>query len=214
MHTLITVIILLVLTNSARAEIMVGVSLEWLADTSTSIGLFQVSESQRKTDNEFELTFRLYESLKGDAPESAKSRHWVRVRRDTTLPTIEIGDSFLLFFKLNEKESLRIDFQINLSDLQNGGINSVAIKSNFEVLTEETQILELVRQRIESHPNATIMKWNEYPDSRFDVEVPREAPAFKVLFGKSACYLLVPDDLKPEKPNKADISSPTPHQVD
>jgi len=211
MKTSITILLFLAATFLARAELMVGASLEWLADTSADVGVFQVTKSHQKTDSEFELTFRLQKALKGNAPQVATSSYWVRLPKGSDLPTVDPDDCFLLFFKPNDQDFLHVAHLINLSTVQNGGMESVAINSKFETLTEEAQILKVVKQRINAFPKATTTKWQEYPDSRFDVEVPTDSPAFKVLFGGSTCYLLVPDDLKTEKqkkPNKPEMATP------
>ena len=199
MRIALTILLFLTATFSVRAEIMVGTSLEWLTDTSTAVGVFQVTKSNNKTDSEFELTFRLHKPIKSSAPQVTSSSYWVRLPKDTERPTVDEGDRFLLFFKLDEKASLQVAHLINLTKSQNGGMDSNAITSKFKVLTKDVEILNLVEQRFKAFPNATTTKWREYPNSRFDVEVPTDSPASRVLCGGSACYLLVPDDLKPKE---------------
>lgn len=185
-----------------RAEIMVGASLEWLADTSSSIGTYQITESRKESDSAFQLTLKLEDSLKGKPPQKADSSYWVRLQTGSKPPTIAVGDRFLIFLKRDDKDSDRVAHIINLSTSQTGGMDSVAINHKFEVLTNQAKILAVVRGRIEKHPKVEPVKWHEYPNSRFDVEVPTDSPAFKVLYGGSTCYLLLPDDLKPAKTGK------------
>lgn len=185
-----------------RAEIIVGTSLEWLADSSTSIGIYQVAESRKESDTNFQLSFRLNEKLKGEPPQAAASSYWIRAPKGEPAPGVSSGDRFLIFLKPDEKNSLHVATLINLSKPQINGMDSVAINSKFEVLTDPAKILATVRERIKSHPAAKPTKWQEYPNSRFDVEVPHNSPAFSVLWGGSTCYLVVPDDLKPVKPGK------------
>jgi len=188
----------LVAALTLRAEIIVGASLEWLADTSASVGLYQVTESRKESDSEFQLFFRLDDALKGKPPLTAASSYWVRLPKGSQPPSVSVGDRFLIFLKPDDKDSPRVAHLINLSTSQSGGWDSVAINCKFEVLTDHAQILATVRGRIKSHPAETATKLHEYPNSRFDVEVPFDSPAFKVLYGGSTCYLLVPADLKPK----------------
>lgn len=199
MRTTLTILLFFAATFSVRAEIMVGASMEWLTDTSTAVGVFEVTKSHRKTNSEFELTLRLHKAIKGNAPQVTASSYWVRLPKDTEPPTVGEGDRFLIFFKFDEKTSLQVAHLINLSKSQNGGMDSVAITSKFKILTEEAEILKLVEQRFKAFPTATTTKWREYPNSRYDVEVPTDSPAFGVLWGGSTCYLLVPEDLKTKK---------------
>ncbi len=199
MKTALTILLFLAATYSVRSEIMVGPSLEWLTDTSSAVGVFAVTKSNHKTDSEFELIFRLHKSIKGSVPQVTASSYSVRLPKDTKPPTVDNGDRFLMFFKVDEKASLQVAHLINLTKSQNGGMDSVAITSKFKVLTEEAEILKLVEQRFKAFPNTTTTKWREYPNSRFDVEVPTDSPAYVFLYGGSACYLLVPDDLKTKK---------------
>ena len=196
MKTAITILLFVAVTFSVRAETMVGASLEWLTDTSTAVGVFEVTKSHNKTDSEFELTFRLHKSIKGNVPQVTESTYWVRIPKDTRLPKVDERDRFLVFLKPDEKASLRVSHLINLTKSQNGGIDSLAITSKFKILSDEAEILKLVEQRFKAFPKATTTKWREYPNSRFDVEVPTGSPAFRALFAGSTCYLLVPDDLK------------------
>ena len=202
MKSTVFVFLYLVAALTLRAEIMVGASLEWLADTSASVGLYQVTESRKESDSAFQLSFRLDDALKGKPPLAAASSYWVRFPKGSQPPSVPVGDRFLIFLKPDDTDSPRVAHLINLSTSQSGGMDSVAINCKFEVLTDQAQILATVRGRIKSHPTDTSTKWHEYPNSRFDVEVPFDSPAFKVLYGGSTCYLLVPKDLKPAKPNK------------
>jgi hypothetical protein len=199
MKSALIILLFLTATFSARAEIMVGSSLEWLADTSTAVGVFEVTKSHHKSDSEFDLTFRFHKPLKGNAPQVTTSSYWVRLPKDTDPPTVDEGDRFLIFFKPDERASLRVAHLINLTKSQNGGMDSIAITSKFKILTEEAEILNVVEQRLKAFPKATTSKWREYPNSRFDVEVPTDSPAFRVFYGGSTCYLVVPDDLKTNK---------------
>lgn len=182
-----------------QAEIMVGASLEWLADTSPGIGVYQVTRKNRESASAFQLSFRLEKTLKGTPPESTDSAYWVRPEKGSPEAIIGDGNRFLIFFKLDEKNLPRVAHLINLSTPQRGGMESVAVNSKFEVLTDPAKILALVQGRIESHPKAVPTGWQEYPDSRFDVEVPTGSPAHAVLWSGSTCYLLLPEDLKPPR---------------
>jgi hypothetical protein len=184
-------------TLDLQAEIMVGASLEWLADTSPGIGVYEVTRQNRESASAFQLSFRLEKTLKGTPPENSGSPYWVRSSKESSETNIANGNRFLLFFKLDEKDTLRVAHLINLSTPQLGGMESTAINSRFEVITDPAKILAVVQERIKSHPKALPTKWHEYPDSRFDVEVPTGSAAHAVLWGGSTCYLLLPQDLKP-----------------
>lgn len=199
MKSTVFVFFYVVAAVTLRAEIMVGASLEWLADTSASVGLYRVTESRKESDSAFQLSFRLDDALKGTPPLAAVSPYGVRFPKGSPPASASVGDRFLIFLKPDDKDSPRVAHLINLSTTQPGGMDSAAINCKFEVLTDQAQILAKVRGRLKSHPAGTPTKWQEYPESRFDVEVPFDSPAFKVLYGGSACYLLVPEDLKPPR---------------
>lgn len=176
---------------------MVGASLEWLADTSPGIGVYQVTGQNKESAPAFQLSFRLEKTLKGTPPENSDSSYWMRLSKESPEPIIANGSRFLIFFKPDEKDTPRVAHLINLAAPQLGGMESVAINSKFEVMTDPAKILALVQKRIESHPKALSARWHEYPASRFDVEVPTGSPAHAILWGGSTCYLLLPEDLKP-----------------
>jgi hypothetical protein len=202
MKPTVFVFLFLVCALALRAEIIVGSSLEWLADTSASVGIYQVTESRKESDSAFQLSFKLDDTLKGTPPRSPASSYGVRFRSGTQPPSVAVGSRFLIFFKPDDKDLVRVEHLINISTIQDGGWDSIAINSKFEALADQAQILATVRGRLKSHPTNTSTRWRECPDSRFDVEVPIGSSAFTVLFGGSSCYLLVPDDLKPAKPDK------------
>lgn len=201
MKAALNTLLVFAFSMTLRAEVMVGASLEWLADTSASVGIYEVTQSRKESDSGFQLSFRLDDKLKGAPPPSTTSPYWVRLPKGAPPPGVSTGERFLVFLKPDDKDAPRVAHLINLSQAQTGGMDSVAINCTFEVLTDPAKILEVVKARIKSHPTDKATRWREYPDSRFDVEVPFETPAHKVLFGGSTCYLLVPDDLKPVKQN-------------
>ena len=198
MKSAVFVFLYLVAALTLRAEIIVGASLEWLADSSASIGIYQVTESRNTSDSAFQLSFRLDDVLKSTPPQTAASSYSVRFHKEA--PIVTIGNRFLIFLKPDETDSPRVAHLINLSTSQIGGLDSVSVNSKFELLTDQTQILATVRERIKSHPKGSPTKLHEHPNSSFDVEVPHGTGASRVLYAKSACFLLVPDDLKPAKP--------------
>jgi hypothetical protein len=202
MKSIAFVILNLVATLTLRAEVMVGPSLEWLSDTSASVGIYRVTQTIKKSDSSFQLSFRLDESLKSTPPQSASSPYWIRLPKDSQPSVVALEDRFLIFLKPDAKDLAQVAHLINLSKPQSEDMMSVAINCKFEVLAEQAAILATVRGRIRSHPTTTPSKWREYPNSRFDVEVPMGSAAFAVLWGGSTCYLLVPEDLYPARPNK------------
>ena len=195
------VFLYLVATSALRAESIVGKSLEWLADTSMSIGVYRVTGSRKEADFHFELSFQLEDVLKGDPLRSTAASYWLRFREGAK-PKVAPGDRFLVFLKPDDHDSPRVDHLINLSVSQDAGWDSVAINSKFEVLTDQAQILALVRARLQSHPTEAVFRRHDDFGSSLEVEVPGNTPAHYVLFSGSDCYLLVPDDLKPTKPSK------------
>lgn len=196
MKSALSILLYFVISLTLRAEISVGASLEWLADTSASVGIYQVTESRHESDSAFQLFFRLDEKLKGAPPQSATSPYWVRLPKGAQPPSVSTGERFLIFLKHDKKDAPRVAHLINLSKPQTGGMDSVAINCKFEVLTDQSKILEVVKERIKTHPTATPTKLGEYPASKFDVEVPFDTPAHQVLYSGSTCYLFVPEDLK------------------
>ncbi|MEK7953798.1 hypothetical protein [Luteolibacter soli] len=197
MKSTLSAILYLLVTLTLRSEVMVGPSLEWLADTSASVGIYRVTQTRKESDSSFQLSFSLDESLKATPPQSASSPYWLGLPKDPQPSSVAEEDRFLIFFKSDEKDEARIAHLINLSTPKSRSLMSVAINCKFEVLAEQAAILAVVRGRIKSRPTTTSTKWREYPASRFDVEVPKASPAFIVLWYGSDCYLLLPEDLKP-----------------
>ncbi|MBK8040687.1 MAG: hypothetical protein IPK22_26675 [Verrucomicrobiaceae bacterium] len=202
MRTTVFAFLFSIASLTLRGEISVGASLEWLTDTSTSIGTYVITDSRKESDSAFQLSLKVEESLKGKPPQNANSPYWVRRPKGSETPIVRVGDRFLIFLKRDDNDSDRVAHLINLSTSQSGGMESVSINHKFEVLTGQAEILTVVKERIKGHPTVSPTKWREFPLSRFYVEVPMGSQAFGELYGGSTCFLLLPDDLKPEKKSK------------
>ena len=186
------VLLYLFVAMTLRAEVTGTASLEWLADKSVNVGIYQVAQTRRESASTFSLSFRLAETLKGTPSQS-------RTSKDSEPPNVDIGDRFLIFFlKFDDDEEAAAYHVINLSSPPSEGLKSLAINCKFEVLTEGAAILATVRGRLRSHPAAALTSRREYITS-LSVEVPYGSPAHKILYRGSSCFLRVPEDLIPAK---------------
>jgi len=214
MKSTVIVLLHLVAALTLRAEIAVGESLEWMADTNAAIGIYQVTAVHKApapvsgpdvfptVPLTFELSFRLKENLKGTPPDSCKSTYSIPSLEGSLPPSVAIGDRFLLFLNFiiaDNRNSARIDRLINLSNPRYGDARSSAITCKFEVPADDEQILAVARERLKAHPGTMP---NERYKQKFWVQLRGDEPAYRVLYNGSACYLLVPEDLKPVKSDK------------
>lgn len=201
--------------TSLQAEIAAGHSLEWLADTSASIGIYRTVTCIPGGDNSsFVLTCLLEENLKG-APAELKSFTVWSVIRDASgyyVPApLTSGTNFLIFFRKDTSGDLQPVHKINLANPLSGGESGLAINHKFEVLAGVTLITDVVKKRIVSHPDAVQVGVDDGGIFKYDrktktwvlppaaVPIPWATAAHKQIFNGSVCYLLIPVDLQKRK---------------
>ena len=137
--------------SSATAEIAVDHSLEWLVDSSTSLGIYTADYVNEVTSGEHfsksRLLCSLQEKLKGNPPKTFQFvYHHVFYESDPAPP--EIGDEFLLFF---EGEKPRLDhprYSIHLNHPCVTGWNAVVYTADCRVLSSRDEIMGVVRERV------------------------------------------------------------------
>ena len=198
-----------------RAEIAVGHSLEWLADTSSSIGIYRtITCTPGKENLPSVLTCLLEENLKGP-PAGLTSFTFNPVIRDTrgffTTTPLSSGTNFLIFFRRDTSGDLKAVHKINLADPLSGGDSSLAINHKFEVLVDAKVIVDSTKERVASHPAAIqlgvdgdrLMKFDRatgtVKQSHAAVVIPGSTAAYRQIFGGSVCYLFIPEDLHAHK---------------
>jgi micrococcal nuclease len=180
-----------------QAEISVVSSLEWLADTSEAIAIYNVIDFTKKEDD-YKIKLNLSKNLKGKAPRRQSVKYYIIDRQQKKIKAIDKKHQFLIFFKNNNIGQLQYCHQINLTIPAKAGTKFIAANSSFELLTDKEKIIKCVSERLKTHPKQKILKHDEYPPfkTRFDVEIPGASDLYCAVYGGSACYLLVPDDLK------------------
>ena len=198
-----------------RAEIAAGRSLEWLADTSSGIGIYRtITCTPGKENSPCILTCLLEENLKGP-PAGLTSFTFNPVIRDASdyyVPApLTSGTNFLIFFRRDTFGGLQPVHKINLANPLSGGDSGLAINHKFEVLADAKLITDVVKKRIGSHPDAVqlgvdgdlIFKYNRKTKTWVlppaAVPIPWATAAHKQIFNGSVCYLLIPVDLHKRK---------------
>ena len=197
MHRFIILIVILLATSSVRAEIICGVTLEWLADTCPYVGIYSTQTISPDSPGSLHISATLTKSLRGEPPKTFSFNYPTfntASQRSARAP--EVGDKFLLFLRAADTRSKEIRWEqiISLTHPSAHGYAHVALRPDFTLLTDGDQIVKVVSERIAK--KAVIpTPWREYPHDRFRVEVPMDTPAFSAIWGGSSCYLIVPDDL-------------------
>lgn len=191
----------------ANAEIVIASSIEWLSDTSESIGTYNISDIFVKEFDVYNCLVSISESIKGNPPNKTIIIYYsVSNEQSKKNVPVKINDEILIFFRKDEKEVKRAIHQINLNKPRKRGYDCVAITSQFELLTEKIEIIKIVEDRLNNYPGQKEFKYGEWPEpvDRFEIEIPYNSPAFEAIWGGSSCFLLVPEDLKHKSKQKAE----------
>lgn len=197
------------LAGSARAEIMVGESLDWLTIARPHIAIVEVTATDPENKTEAKYTAlaiktRLKKVLKGQPPQSAEFvRVWQMSARpgeqDSARP--ENGTEYLVFFDEQGKVTNAMNL-VSPSRNRSTGADprDVALSTRFGILETREAILQTVERRLDQlkrYPpraapvqNAANVFTPEHGFKR--AEVPANTPAWKVLCGGSRCYLVIP----------------------
>jgi hypothetical protein len=194
MKTITVLIAAVCCATIAQASIVVSQSAEWLCDNSDTVGIYKVVKgSVGKTNNNdsrhrYTYTLQLTESLKGDPVKKCSAKFSVHVgTAQKTGDTVQESDELIVFFQAKKTYEPAIIHQINLSRPWHAGARFVAVDAKFNVISKRKQIMTLVRFRLKQPPSKSLQ-----------VEIPPDSGAWKALWGGSACFLLVPEDLKPK----------------
>ena len=165
-------IVLLLLVSAARAEIMVGESLEWLVDSSPQIGLYTVLGVKR-SDPAARASVRLsrQQNLRGGPPVSLDYRLFLPPEAQPSR-----GEPLMVFLQEGTIHRVfRLDHPVVRGE-------AAALTSDFQVLKTGTAIREAVRRRLKTPRSNRCQR----------VEVPWGTPAAEALYSGSSCYLLLP----------------------
>ena len=192
---LLYIALLVAASTAAHGEIQVGESLEYLADTCPYIGVYTFDHMSPGSKDCLPVVASLTKTLRGQPPSLTTftcpnpDSAWNQMRIK-----LHSGDHFLVFFRDAGTNDVRIEVVISLTEPIRGGELSAALEPDFSVVSNEVAIEKIVHDRIASKPVRPV-RWRDYPDNRFRLEVPPGTPAYGALFGGSSCYLIVPDDL-------------------
>ncbi len=168
-----------------RAEIAFAESLEWLVDNSVRIGVAEVTGFRDAWKPGLEgaqsdyrsVQMKVTKALKGKPPETLDAPAGLLWRPWPPPEKAEV----LLFLG----EDSKVLSALALSGRFEKVSYNTAFTKDFRVLSSRQEILEAVETRLAlKRPGK----------GNFQMEVPEESPAFKALWGGSACYLRVPAD--------------------
>ena len=183
--------------GETRAEVICGVTLEWLADTCPYIGVYSAQTVSPDAPGQVHIAATLGDSLRG-APSKTFSFDYPTFVAAGQKPerAPAVGDNFLIFLRDADTrpKEIRWEHIISLARPSTRGYAHVALRPDFTLLTDGDHIAKVVRERIAKKVVVPTL-WREYPRDRFRIEVPMDTPAFRALYSDSTCYLIVPDDL-------------------
>ncbi len=182
-----------------QAEIVLGESLEWLAETCSHVGIFSSAAicwglAYPEGRAEAPVCGRGIKQLRGTFPETFVFRYpiWETQRGETEIYARD-GDAFLVFARQTIGGDIRVVQVISLSRPLLRPSRNAALRPDFTVLTDGRAILSVVKERIRLH-RAHPYEWGERAQHKW-TNVPIGTAAFDSLWGRSECYLLIPDDL-------------------
>jgi len=183
---------------TAQASLIVGKSAEWLCDNSDTVGIYKVVKGSVVTTNNndsrhrYTYTLQLSESLKGDPAKKCDAKFSVHVlTAQKTGDTVQESDELIVFFQTKKTYEPAIIHQINLSRPWHAGASFVAVDAKFNVIAKRNQIIALVQSRLKQPPSQSVQ-----------VAIPPDSAAWTAVWAGSACFLLVPEDLKPKTVEK------------
>lgn len=204
---------ILFLSSTAFAEIMGGTSVEWMTSASDIVAIGKL-EKLKETKGEYSVIYESYslkvtEIIKGDKRQK-KIRFVNRVLSDyNSLKDLAKGENQVLVFLSPYKENDREVFlhgkfvptnlAYPLSVINLDSPNKYIIDTNFNVLKEREEILEVCRKSAESLKEFL----KENPTFKVEsgvIEVPNDSEAFRNLYTGSAVFLTVPNFMFPDVP--------------
>lgn len=203
-RTLVLCWLILVAQPFCHGEIMVGESIEWLVDSSESIGHYKVTKAEPgekgKTWVYTDVQCTLASGLKGAGPENTQFQHYAQGTAKEPPKAPREGSEFLVFFS-PKKEQPSVRYHISLSAPAVRGFRSVAFTKDARVLKSKEEILETVAERIKldrsvdvPSPGKSANVFTPPGNGCLRVEIPADSEAFRALYSGSVCYLVVPAD--------------------
>jgi hypothetical protein len=208
MRSLLFILASLSFVFSSYARSRVAPSIEWLADQSDVVGVYSVVamhieaapeaidlSKNRGKWGQATVELELAEAKKGNPPTKLKSFYWLHptdsdaeIRRDITM-----GHQVLCFLtSASGTHEREVRYSVNLDAPDKNGLHT-AFSSAFAVLFTRDDILSILDTRLKHAVKVPLAD-----ERKFWVEVPLNSPAFKVLHGRSVCYLIIPEDLRPK----------------
>ncbi len=208
----------------ARAEIVVGESLDWLVVSRPHVAVMrvvEVVESPVKGGATWTTrTVRLERVgvMKGEPPETATFERHVSVgaapgRGAPRVFAPKENGEMLVFFRVEEggREAgeVRVDQAIDLERPATGGLTDVAFTTDFAILDDGDTIVKTAEARLAliEAAAAKAKRDGEPPAERarpanffaaqrgfIRFEIPYDTAAYRALWSGSSCYLVVPAD--------------------
>jgi len=192
--------------STARAEIMVAATLEWLADHCRESGIYKVQSVEKKEHltNSYEVSFVLARELRGTPPQTTADSYGPSKYVHVDRPSVQVGDEFLICFQHYTRTEVR---PVQLINLTNPGLSFgkfIAVSSDLELHRRKADILKIFFIRLRSHAKCKPVEIGDYSqDNRVELESGTEV--FSAVYGGSACYVRVPEDLLPDARQAAAI---------
>ncbi len=198
-HWMLSILLVIVASQSAQAEIIVESSLEWLADHCIDSGVYRATSvtKEKALTACYRVAFSIQETLRGHPKESIEHRyHSVSPPALTGSPIVEVGDEFLICFQHHENGDRSIVQLINLSRPQAVGASCIAVTSDLKILKDKRTILSHFKDRLKRNPDGEPVKiGDDSKDNRLELDI--ESEIYKAVWAGSSCYLRVPSDLLP-----------------
>jgi hypothetical protein len=193
---LITGIVMLGIPSVVRAEIMVGATLEWLADHCPDSAIYEVRVVEKKPDliHSYKVSFLLKRTLRGKPPEKTTDSYYPGKHVGTNSSSVRVGDEFLICFQHDRTGEARSVQLVNLSRPALAFPGFIAVSCDLKLLKSKKDILKVFEHRLESHPKGDPIEFHDYSkDNRFELEWGTEVHG--AIYSGSSCYLRVPKDL-------------------
>ncbi len=193
---LIALLLAVAIPSTARAEIMVAATLEWLADHCRESGIYKVQSVEKKEHltNSYDVSFVQERELRGRPPQTTADSYGPSKYVHVDRPSVRVGDEFLICFQHHSRTEVR---PVQLINLTNPGLSFgkfIAVSSRLELLRRKEDILAVVFFRFRSHRQGKPVEIDDYSqDNRVELESGTEV--FSAVYGGSTCYVRVPEDL-------------------
>ncbi|MBI5874151.1 MAG: hypothetical protein HZB36_08475 [Candidatus Omnitrophica bacterium] len=182
----------------ANADMGIFATLEWLTDTSPSVGIYTVKIVETDAPGQVVIDAVLNTSLRGNLPKSFSFKYsTLDIEYNEAGSAPKGGDEFLVFLGDPKTHYIFSEYVINLTSPSHDPRRG-AIRPDFSILTSGIAIEKVVRDLIAKRQlTVTPNEW-----SQFSIEIPPGTPGFEPLCRKDVCGLLVPSDFQRKTPTK------------